>query len=152
MGDLDVARLGQLLRALRATTSQKEVEEHTGIQQYQISNLESGKIEKPNVEAVARLAQYYGISLNALISECGIGVVATSEWSEQNLDTDLARQIRVILSLASRGSAQEQHDLSIRLEAAIDAQRRAMETGQSLVNGLVNLPSWLQPKPANGDG
>lgn len=145
MKELDTRALGKILRELRGSSSQTEIAEHTGIPQYTLSDLELGKVEKPSFDYILRLSTYYGLTPNHLAAAIGLIPAPGQDWDADELIPMLAQTIYIIRTFGLQLDEHEQRDFSIRLEAAIDAQRRAWENRQRASDGQssMGLPGWL---------
>lgn len=65
--------LGPILKELRITRklSLREVEQGTGISNGYISQLESGKVKKPSVFFIHKLANLYGYTIDEILEMSG---------------------------------------------------------------------------------
>lgn len=94
-----LARKLTLLRKLRGETL-RAVEAKTGISNAYLSQMENGKVEKPRPHVLHKLAEYYGVRYEGLMTAAGY---LTRSDEEQPEDPELAE-----IRLMSTGLSDEQ--------------------------------------------
>lgn len=87
--------LGQQLRALREAKgmSLRTVEKLTGISNPYLSQLETGKIEKPSPHILHKIASTYGVTYESLMEAAGYLVAQTEGNSGRSLSGKALRTI-----------------------------------------------------------
>jgi HTH-type transcriptional regulator, competence development regulator len=85
----DPAPLGEELRRIRELKGMtlREVEKITGISNAYISQVETGKIEKPSPNNLYKLAEAYGVSYEQLMEKAGF--IMRSEKNQQSVTKSL---------------------------------------------------------------
>ena len=92
----DLKKLCANLAILTAGVSDNKLWELTGIQQTTISRLKAGKIKSPSIDLLAKLADYYGITVSQLIGEKPLRTGAQASYAElENMLDDMPAHKRL---------------------------------------------------------
>lgn len=144
---MDPKRLGEIFRALRGGMSQTDVVERSGLPQYVVSTLERGTTDKPAFEFVVRLADAYGVTPNEIAAAVELTQYSSEGWEQENLTPDLSRMLRIIRSVSTRMSNEQQDRFSNRLDAVLELQRIDMRHDEYEDVSSV-LPYWMRRRAA----
>lgn len=147
---LKLEEFAATLRALREAfgLSQYALARESGVAHHTVHRLENAEIPRPFLDDIAKLADFFGVRLEALAAVLGVWSIPEQELEE--LEPELGQMLTDLRNLGLRLGEAEQRELAGMLEAVLliwqRRERQAQEEADALGPAARRLPAWLRPR------
>lgn len=139
--NFNAEQFGDLLRALRGDRPQVEVSKRSGVSQQLLSSYENGEVNSPSFVVIAKLANYYGITVNDMAVMAGLAAEPGTE--EDVFPPDVARDLQDVYTLmVELRSSSKQRRFGQMLRATAERMQEITDHDDAIVAS--RLPSYIK--------